>query len=96
MFGVGVRGQVDQVLSSGIASAENDTGDLGTFGYSHKHHSEHQQGTPFPAPGLGPKANNHSAMEIHTCPSQAGTCSLQAGTCSTPAPLSMVPGPYWE
>lgn len=76
------------MLSSGTASVENDTGDLGPFGQSHRHYSEHQQGgTPFPTPDLGPKANNHSATEVHTCP--------QAGTCSAPAPLSTVPSPCW-
>lgn len=75
------------MLSSGTASAENDTGDLGPFGQSHKHYSEHQQ-HPIPTPDLGPKANNHSATEGHTC-------SSQAGTCSTPALLSTVPGPHW-
>lgn len=46
------------------------------------------QGILFPAPGLGPKANNHSATEVPTCPSQAGVCSA-------PLPFSMVPGPRW-
>lgn len=61
-------------------------GDLGTFCMSHKHHSGHKQGTPFPAFDLSPKANNHSAPEAHIC-------HPQAGTCSGPAPLPGVPGP---
>lgn len=76
------------MLSSGTASAENDAEDLGTFGQSHEHYSEHQRGgTPFSTPDLGPKANNHSATEVHTGPSQAGTCS-------TPETLSTVAGPH--
>lgn len=37
--GVGAGGQVDQVLSSGTASTVNDTGNLETFGQSHRHHT---------------------------------------------------------
>lgn len=61
--------------------------DVGTFGESHKHHSGHKQGTPFPSPDLGSKANSHSATTAR--------CPAQASAYSTPAPFSTVPNPHW-
>lgn len=84
MSGLGVRDR----RTSAQLQQRLALGDLGTLGQFRKHHSGHKQGTPFPAPDLGPNKNNHSATKSHTCP-------LQAGTCSTPAPLSMVPAPHW-
>lgn len=68
----GVRGweQADQCLAQ--AQLQQRTG---TSAQSCKQHSGHKQGTPFPAPALGPKADKHSATEARTCPLQAGACS---------------------
>lgn len=93
MSGVRAWEQADQCLAQ--AQLQQRTG---TSAQSCKQHSGHKQGTPFPAPALGPKADNHSATEARTCPLQAGTCSGPSSSpwyhwgCVSLQPLPANPG----